>query len=132
MNTYKNALSIMAEGNFCLKSYTSNYDLLRDQIKHDGSFVEHDGSEEKLLDYKYDILRDSLKLNPRHSEPEANTKRKNLAQTSVVFDPLFLCLPVTIKGRLLLRDLWKQKLGWDDAISEDLCTSFISRICIVK
>ena len=26
-----------------------------------------------------------------------------------------------IKGRLLLRDLRRQKLGWDDAISEDLC-----------
>ena len=35
-------------------------------MKHDGSFVDHDGSEEE-------ILRDSLKLNPRLSKPEANT-----------------------------------------------------------
>ena len=49
-------------------------------------------------------------------------KRKILAQTSAVFDPLPLCLPVTIKGRLLLHDFWKRKLGWDDAISEDLGT----------
>ena len=47
-----------------------------------------------------------------------------MAQTSAVFDPLSLCLPVNIKGRLLLRDLWKQKFGWDDAISEDLCTKW--------
>ena len=68
-----------------------------------------------------DIFRDSSKLNPRLFEPEANTKRKILAQTSAVFDPLSLCLPVMIKGRLDLRDLWKQKLGWDDAIFENLC-----------
>ena len=80
-------------------------------MKHDGSLVEHDDREEKLLGYKYDIFRDSLKLNPRLSEPEANTKRKTLAQTSAVFDPLSLRLPVTIKERLFLRDLCKQKLG---------------------
>ena len=108
MNTYESAVSIMAEGNFCLKSCTSNYALLRDQMKYDGSFVEHDGGEEKLLGYKYDILRESLKLNPRLSEPEANTKRKILAQTSIVFDPLSLCLPDIIKERLLLHDFWKQ------------------------
>ena len=120
MNSYENAVSIMAEGNFCLKSCTSNYSPLRDKMKHGGSFVEHDGSEEKLLVYKYNIIRDSLKLNPRLSETESNTKRQILAQTSTVFDPLSLCLPVTIKGRLLLCDLWKHKLGLDDAISEDL------------
>ena len=63
-----------------------------------------------------------MKLNPRLSEPEANTKRKILAQSSVVFDPLSLCWPGTIKGRLLLHDLWKQKLRCDDVISENLCT----------
>ena len=122
VNTYESAVSIMAEGNFCLRSCTKNYAPQRDQMKPHGFFVEHDGSEEKLLGYKYNMLRDSLKLNPRLSVPEANPKRKILAQSSAVFGLLSLCLPVTIKGRLLLRDLWKHKLGWDDAISEDLCT----------
>ena len=67
-------------------------------------------------------MTDSLKLNLRLSEPAANTKRKIWAQTSAVSDPLSLCLPVTIKGRLLLCDFLKQKLGWDDAISKDLWT----------
>ena len=67
-------------------------------MAHDDSFVEHDGREEKLLAYNYDILRDSLKLNPRLSESEANRKRNILAQTSAVFDPLSLCFLVTIKG----------------------------------
>ena len=62
-----------------------------------------------------------MKLNPKLSEPEAEMKHKILAQTAAVFDPLSLCLPVTIK-RLLLCDLWERKLGRADAISEDLCT----------
>ena len=64
-------------------SITLDYTPLRDQIKHDGSSVEFDGSEEKLLGSKYDILRDSLKINPRLSEPEAKTKRKILALNSI-------------------------------------------------
>ena len=35
-----------------------------------------------------------------------------------LFDPLGLTLPVTIKGKLLVRELWLQKLGWDDPVPE--------------
>ena len=115
VNISESAVSIMAEGNFCLRSCTSNYAPLRDQMKHDGSFVEHDGSDERLLCYKYRILRDSLKLNPRLSEPEANTKRKILAQTSAVFDLLSLCLPVTMKERLFTLARFMEvevRMGW--------------------
>ena len=104
MNTYESAVSIMAVDNFVLRFCSPNYATPRNQMKHDGSFIEDDGSEEMLLSYKYDIIWDSLKLNPRLSEPEANTKRKILAQTSAVFDPFSHCLPITIKRRLLLRD----------------------------
>ena len=38
LNTYESAVSIMAEGNFYLRSCTSNYASIRDQMKHDGSF----------------------------------------------------------------------------------------------
>ena len=59
-------------------------------------------------------------MNPKYSELDTNTKRKILAQTAALFDPLSLFLPVTIKGRLILRDLWKLKLGWDDVITDNL------------
>ena len=42
-----------------------------------------------------------------------------MAQTARVFDPLSLCLPVTIRGKMPLRDLWSQKLDWDDIVSKE-------------
>ena len=38
VHTYESVVSIITEGNFCLRSCTSNYAPLRDQMKHDGSF----------------------------------------------------------------------------------------------
>ena len=59
----------------------------------------------------------------RHSiDQSANIKRGILTQTARLFDPLSLCLPVTIRSKMLLRDLWSQKLGWDDIVSEEYQT----------
>ena len=51
VNTYESAVSIMAESSFCLSSCTSNYAPQKDQMTHNGSFVEQDGSEEKSKTY---------------------------------------------------------------------------------
>ena len=48
---------------------------------------------------------------------EANTKRKILAQSSKVFDPLSLCQPVTARSKILIRRLWSLNLGWDENIT---------------
>ena len=69
-------------------------------MKHDWSFVKHDGSEEKLYSYKYDIVRDSLKLNLRLSEPEAKTKHKSLAQYLIRFPCAYQLL---LRGGYLAR-----------------------------
>ena len=35
---------------------------------------------------------------------------------SKLFDPLGIIEPFSVKGKILLQELWKMKLGWDDAI----------------
>ena len=66
---------------------------------------------EKMLGYNYDAIKDVLKLSDKIIDPSAVTKRKILAQTAGVFELLSLCLPMTARGKLLLHDLWKMKLG---------------------
>ena len=48
----------------------------------------------------------------------ANTKCAVLSQISKVFDPLGLYLPVSKKGKFLMRELWAAKLEWDDVIPD--------------
>ena len=77
-------------------------------------------------------------------DASANTKRAVLSQISKVFDPLGLYLPVSNKGKFLMRELWAAKLEWDDVIPDEtlkkwslhcndlssLATVFFPRSCV--
>ena len=57
-------------------------------------------------------------------ETEVITKRDILRQISTIFDPLgFLC-PVVITAKILMQDLWRINLGWDDALPENVTSSW--------
>ena len=50
------------------------------------------------------------------------TKRTTLKDVAEVFDPLGLFSPVTIQGKVLLQDLWKKRLSWDDQLNDEDCS----------
>ena len=110
----------MKEGGFTLRSWNSNSIELREQMKRDDRLVEHNCEEEKVLGYKYNINLDTLKIASCKIDPEANTKRTILSQTSKIFDPLNLVLPVTIRGRILMRRIWKLEVGWDEKLPKEI------------
>ena len=59
--------------------------------------------------------------------PLTLSKRIILAQLNGIFDPLGLVSPFVIKGKMLLRQLFRDKIGWDEKISDELraeCVSF--------
>lgn len=35
-----------------------------------------------------------------------------------LFDPLGLVAPVLIHGRMMMQDLWRDNLGWDEEVNE--------------
>ena len=49
--------------------------------------------------------------------PNVITKRMILSQINGIFDPLGLVSPFIIRGKILLRQLWVEKFGWDDHIT---------------
>ena len=57
-------------------------------------------------------------------DPSASTKRRILSETSKLFDPLSLCLPVTVRSRVLLRTMWKKQFGWDDPLPSEILSSW--------
>lgn len=58
-----------------------------------------------------------IKENPTTGEI---TKRIILSQINRVYDPLGLAAPVTVRAKILMRQLWatEKKLGWDDPVPE--------------
>ena len=118
---YNQSYERMKRGGFLLRSWNSNSIELKDQMKADQRLVEHSCEQERVLGYKYNVTRDTLSVAHCNLVPSADTKRKVLSQTSKVYDPLNLTLPVTVRGRVLMRKIWKLEAGWDDKLPKDIC-----------
>ena len=50
------------------------------------------------------------------------TRRGILSVVSSVYDPLGMAAPVTLNGKMIVQDLCRLKLGWDDCIPDDVST----------
>ena len=48
------------------------------------------------------------------------TKRSVLSIAAKVFDPLGLFEPFTVRAKMMLQELWKQKVSWDSQLPEEL------------
>ena len=116
---YTEAFDRMQQGNFELRSWNTNCKGLKQLLIEDHNFVEHGCEQEKVLGYKYSTVNDTIQLSDSHIDFDVKTKRGILSQTSKVFDPLSLYLNVTVRGKVLLRYLWSQKLDWDEEINSD-------------
>ena len=50
----------------------------------------------------------------------STTKRGILSAVSSVFDPLGFLTPFTLKAKLIIQELWRQNLGWDEEVPIDI------------
>ncbi len=70
-----------------------------------------------------DTFNVSINLKPL---PNPITKRIFLSDISRIFDVLGMLSPVTIKAKILMQNLWREGLGWNDPISPELEREFLS------
>ena len=76
----------------------------------------------KVLSLKWDTDRDSLSLTQVNiCAREQVTKRQCLSDLSSLYDPLGLFSPIIFKGKILMRDIWKLKVGWDEKLPREYC-----------
>ena len=108
----------MIQGGFTLRSWNTNSDELKQQMIEDDNFIDHGCDLEKVLGYKYSTSNDIIQLTERCIDGKVKTKRGILSEASKNFDPLGLCLLVTVRSKMLLRDLWSSKLAWDEVITQ--------------
>ncbi|KAF2901544.1 hypothetical protein ILUMI_04643 [Ignelater luminosus] len=54
------------------------------------------------------------------------TKRSILSETSQIFDPLGFLSPCTIMAKILLQQLWLEKVSWDESLSQGLHSKWLS------
>ncbi|CAG7720691.1 unnamed protein product [Allacma fusca] len=54
------------------------------------------------------------------------TKRIILSEIARVFDPLGFLAPITVRGKIIMQQLWSSSIGWDSTPSEDRVSEWIA------
>ncbi|XP_026003932.1 uncharacterized protein LOC113009687 [Astatotilapia calliptera] len=74
---------------------------------------------QRSLGVCWDIEGDTFTFRVSQAE-KPYTKRGVLSTINSLFDPLGFAVPVSIKGRALLRELTKETCGWDETLPEGM------------
>lgn len=119
-----NLRKLLLEGGFEIRQWASNVPA---GIKHLPPEAKSESCElwlskgsnnlqESTLGLQWNCLTDSLgfKLRPvDHLKPTLRNIYKALASQ---YDPLGFIIPFTTRAKVLIQDIWKQDIGWDDLI----------------
>ena len=114
---FKESRAVLAQGNFNLREWGSNSQLVVDQAKQQNVFI--DKTNINALGLWWNQEQDTLSFKQGFSWNLKYTKRSVLSFTNAVFDPLNWLCPLHVQNRLLLRDLWAQKYLWDQTFQHD-------------
>lgn len=110
---------------FKLHKWTSNSPAFLKHLPSEHVQVPKSFSEEtnqatlKILGVQWDPVGDFFTYSASPVSVEC-TKRSILSNVARIFDPLGWLTPVTLIAKLLLQDLWRLKLTWDESVPYDL------------
>jgi len=107
----------MSDAKFNLWSWASNSPRLTEQTKCSTPMLPVD-----LLGLKWNTHTDTVSLTQCQMNQEATTpvtKQTILQSSSKQYDPLGWLSPITVRAKLLIQELWKQQVGWDEPLDDD-------------
>lgn len=121
---------ILKQGGFILRKWLSNDPQIIKDIS-DSNFAQTlhelgDKENTKTLGLIWSCQTDCLAFHISISDSQSqSTKRSMLSAVAQIYDPLGLLSACIITTKIMLQQLWAEKLGWDDSISLDLHTKWI-------
>ena len=123
---YRRSKIIMYEGGFNLREWSSNHENFIQSISESDRCVK---TEVKVLGTTWDTVLDKQIVSP-YVPPvtDSITKRQMVSYFSKTFDPYGYLLPVTVSGKLLLQEVWKTELGWDEILPNHIHEKWLEHI----
>ncbi|GFW58402.1 DUF1758 domain-containing protein [Trichonephila clavipes] len=116
--------NLMSAGGFELRKWSCTHpevlsDLPNTLKTNISSHSFDEESTQKILGLFWDLNEDSFKVRSVLLD-QVSTKRQMLSIIARIFDLLGFVSPSTIILKIILQDLWKAGLDWDDEISSDI------------
>lgn len=116
--------SLCAAGGFPLAKWASNSPEVLSKIDpesktSDVEIQEKDNSV-KVLGLSWNPMTDHFQFKYSESPPSRITKRTVLSEIARLFDPLGFLVPLLVRAKMLMQELWLEKISWDQPLSTEL------------
>ena len=114
-------ISALNSAGFELMKWTSNDPRLIEDISEECrlpvNWLEFSDSSTKTLGIKWTILSDSFSFkSPVITQKSSYTKREVLSTIAKLFDPCGWLSPVIVVAKLIMQQVWLDKIDWDDSL----------------
>ncbi|CAK5009785.1 unnamed protein product [Meloidogyne enterolobii] len=102
------------------------HEFFSNDLKINKAFSEqHEKKIIKVLGINWNLQEDEIFLELSKNENLINenmiwTKRKVLKQLAKTFDPLGYLIPVSLPRKLIMQEIWKNDIDWDEKLSPEL------------
>ncbi|XP_054717268.1 uncharacterized protein LOC129226664 [Uloborus diversus] len=124
---------LLRRGQFKLHKWCTNNSFVLERLrKSEGlsacSSSTADSKFIKVLGLRWNSTLDDITYNIHFSDKHRAfpTKRSILSSVSSIFDPLGWLSPFIITAKILIQDLWKCQLSWDDPVPPELKERWIN------
>lgn len=115
---------LLSDGGFEIRQWASNVPSVIQHLPTDAKSTNSErwlaqsstDLQELTLGLWWNYINDTLGYNLRSTETTAPTMRNMCRTLASHYDPLGFIIPFTTRAKVLIQDLWKHKLGWDDPI----------------
>ncbi|XP_054708425.1 uncharacterized protein LOC129218227 [Uloborus diversus] len=119
---------LMKKGGFTLRKWLSNdpkvIEFLPEDLK--ATIYPKELGEEhsiKVLGIEWDPITDYFRIQIKPPS-EVKNKRQLLSNIAKIYDPLGFLAPTTLLAKLLIQELWSEKIGWDENLPEQIMSKW--------
>ena len=123
--TIREVKQMLKSGGFYLRKFVTNNKEIRKSLPNSECqqkifVIDRDTSQiERALGVLWDPFKDVFKVK-EVTKIVSETKRGLLSFISSIFDPLGIVNPAILEPKLIIQELWRRQIGWDEIIPQDL------------
>ena len=117
---YHKVTDHMHSGGFKLKQWQTNSHALNSILPEGQKLADNISN---ILGLRWNTNTDNLvipKFVPKFNESQVITKRQIVSEAARVFDPLGFLLPLSVRAKFILQNIWKEQISWDSVVSESI------------
>jgi len=118
----KDLVNLLQRGEFELKKWASNCDAVLSCVPAEDhaiepTFTPTEDMALKVLGGHWDPTTDTFGYHGNIEEGSPITKRTVLSTIARLYDPIGALGPVLLWAKVLMQELWLEKIGWDSPLS---------------